>query len=391
MSGIDQSSRRPRWFPWAQLVLFTLWIPILFLIPFHGDYEAASLLGLTFAGGSVLGWFDRKWRDEEKLQIWAGGFERGFLLLSLWFLAQRLWGDEWEPFPSLLTALAIAVLVRYTAGLVIILSRHRLRLPPVRRDIWQFFTHWSIYATVLLQILEAQPFATIATGTSLILCAVSSLVWFVRHMRDPDARSHITVATQITLSRIVLAPVFIAVFFYDGDSDFSNNHLVFQVTALLLAISSAVSDWLDGHLARKWGEVTTLGKYLDPWSDKISTMTTFLCFLGTGWASVSIVALIFYRESAVETLRTLAAAEGEVIAARRSGKWKTGIQIGTIIAILTFASFDGILRDLHASWPFWDVFFGMAPRILMWIVAGITVASGFDYFYASRHLLKKHI
>jgi CDP-diacylglycerol--glycerol-3-phosphate 3-phosphatidyltransferase len=391
MNRPGPTPRRPRWFPWAQLALFSLWIPILFLIPFHGDYKAASLLGLLFAGGSALGWMDRKWRDEEKLQIWAGGFERGFLLLSLWFLAQRLWGDEWEPFPTLLTTLAIAILVRYTIGLVIILSRHRLRLPPVRRDIWQFFTHWSVYATVLLQILEAQPYATIATGISLILCGVSSLVWFVRHMSDPNSRSHITVATQITLSRIVLAPVFIAVFFYDGDSDFSNNHLVFQITALLLAIASAVSDWLDGHLARKWGEVTTLGKYLDPWSDKISTMTTFLCFLGTGWASVSIVALIFYRESAVETLRTLAASEGETIAARRSGKWKTGIQIGTIIAILVFACFDGVLRDLHRVWPIWEIFFGMAPRVLMWIVAGITVASGFDYFYSSRHLLKKYI
>lgn len=391
MNQFAMPSARPKWFPWAQLVLFSLWIPILFLIPFHGDYEAAWLLALTFAGGSVLGWFDRKWRDEETVQIWAGGFERVFLLLSLWFLAQRLWGDEWEPFPTMLTSLAIVVLVRYTTGLVIILSRHRLRLPPVRRDIWQFFTHWSIYATILLQILEAQPYATIATGCSLILCGVSSLVWFVRHMSDPDARSHITVATQITLSRIVLAPVFIAVFFYDGDSDFSNNHLVFQITALLLAISSAVSDWLDGYLARKWGEVTLLGKYLDPWSDKIATMTTFLCFLGTGWASVSIVSLIFYRESAVETLRTLAASEGETISARRSGKWKTGIQIGVIIAILTFACFDGILRDLHLTWGVWEVFFGMAPRLLMWIVAVITVASGVDYFYSTRHLLKKYI
>lgn len=125
MNQFAMPSARPKWFPWAQLVLFSLWIPILFLIPFHGDYEAAWLLALTFAGGSVLGWFDRKWRDEETVQIWAGGFERVFLLLSLWFLAQRLWGDEWEPFPTMLTSLAIVVLVRYTTGLVIILSRHR--------------------------------------------------------------------------------------------------------------------------------------------------------------------------------------------------------------------------------------------------------------------------
>jgi len=200
-----------------------------------------------------------------------------------------------------------------------------------------------------------------------------------------------TVATQITLSRIVLAPVFIAVFFYDGDSDFTNNHLVFQALALLIAISSAISDWLDGHLARKWGEVTTLGKYLDPWSDKITTFTTFLCFLGSGWASVSTLAIIFYRESAVETLRTLAAGEGEVIAARKSGKWKTGIQIGVIIAILAFGCFDGILRDLHVSLTWWALFFKIAPPILMWVVAGVTALSGLEYLYASRKILSKHI
>lgn len=86
--------------PGPRRCLFTLWIPILFMIPFHGDLEAVALLGVIFLGGGALGWLDRKWRDEEKLQIWAGGFERGFLLLALWLLAQRLWGDEWEPFRS---------------------------------------------------------------------------------------------------------------------------------------------------------------------------------------------------------------------------------------------------------------------------------------------------
>jgi len=120
-------------------------------------------------------------------------------------------------------------------------------------------------------------------------------------------------------------------------------------------------------------------------------MTTFLCFLGTGWASVASVAIIFYRESAVETLRTLAAHEGEVIPARRSGKWKTAIQIGTIIAILAFACFDGVLRDLHVHWPGWDLFFHIAPRLLMWMVAAVTAASGLEYLYASRRILSKYL
>lgn len=383
--------RRPRWFAWAQAMLFTLWIPILILIPFHGDCEAVAMLGTLFVGGGLLGWIDRRWRAPDRVQIWAGSFERIFLLVAIWFLAQRLWGDEWEPFPWMLTALALGLFLKYLTGFVLILSRVRSRLPPVKRDIWQYFAHWSVYATALLQTLEIQPWATVACGASILLCLVSSLVWLIKHFRHPHARSHMTVATQITLSRIVLAPVFIAVFFYDGDANFSNNHLVFQVLALLIAIFSAVSDWLDGHLARKWGEVTTLGKYLDPWSDKISTFTSFLCFLSAGWTSVAAVAIIFYRESAVETLRTLAAGEGEVIAARRSGKWKTGIQIGAIIAILTFGSFDGLLRDLGVRWGWWPLFHRMAPPIAMWIVAAVTAASGLEYLFASRRILSKHL
>jgi len=382
---------RPRWFAWAQAALFALWIPILLLIPFHGDYEAVVLLAIAFVGGAGLGWIDRRWREEDAVQIWVHAFERVFLLLAVWFLAQRLWGDEWEPFPLALVVLVATLFLRYITGFILIVSRQRLRLPGVPRDVWQYFAHWSVYATVLLQTLEIQPYASVCTGISIVLVMVSSCIWLVKHFRHPQARSHITVATQITLSRIVMAPVFMAVFFYDGDSDFTNNHLVFQVLALLIALSSAVSDWLDGHLARKWGEVTTLGKYLDPWSDKISTMTTFLCFLGTGWASVASVAIIFYRESAVETLRTLAAHEGEVIPARRSGKWKTAIQIGTIIAILAFACFDGVLRDLHVHWPGWDLFFHIAPRLLMWMVAAVTAASGLEYLYASRRILSKYL
>lgn len=382
---------RPRWFSWAQAALFCLWVPVLLLIPFHGDYEAVALLGVLFAGGAALGWIDRRWRDEDTVQIWAGSFERLFLLLSVWFLAQRLWGDEWEPFPSALLTLAAVLFLRYITGFILIVSRQRLMMPGVRRDVWQYFAHWSVYATVILQTLEIQPYASVVTGISVILCLVSSAVWTVKHFRHPGARNHITVATQITLSRIVLAPVFIAVFFYDGDGDFRDNHLVFQVLALLIALSSAVSDWLDGHLARKWGEVTTLGKYLDPWSDKITTMTTFLCFIGTGWASVGAVALIYYRESAVETLRTLAAHEGEVIAARRSGKWKTAIQIGAIITILSLACFDGVLRDMHVHLSWWETFFRVSPRVLMWIVAIVTALSGLEYLVASRRILGKFL
>lgn len=375
---------------WLQVGLSLLWLPVLALIPFRGDWEAASIVAFILVSRMSL----RRYfplRGETLGRLWVGSIERVGVLFAIWILAQRLWVDEWEPYPFLLTSLAVALGVRYIVGFVFILSRHRTGLPPIRRDIWQILAQLSVYATLIAHILEIKPWDDILTGTALLLCAISSITYGFRHLRDPGTRTHLTLATQITLSRIVLAPVFVFVFFYDGDTSFSNNHLVFQVLALLMAISSAVTDWLDGYIARKYGQVTTLGKYLDPWSDKVATMTMFLCFLGAGWASVLIVALIYYRESAVETLRTLAATEGEVIAARRSGKWKTGIQIGATITILVFGCFDGILRDMHVSWTYWDVFWRIAPRAAMWFVAVVTVLSGVEYFYASRKMLAKYI
>lgn len=378
--------RRESWF---QAGLSLLWIPVLALIPFHGDREAAVVVAFMMAARMIMGKLFPD-RGEDLRHLWVGGSERLGILLAVWILAQRLWVDEWEPFPVLLTALAVGLGVRYLFGFVFVLSRHRTRLPPIRRDLWQRLAQFSVYVTLIVQILDLRPWDDVATGASLLLCTVSSATYSIQHLRDPGTHSHLTLATQITLSRIVLAPVFIAVFFYDGDTSFGNNHLVFQILALLMAISSAVTDWLDGHVARKYGQVTTLGKYLDPWSDKVATMTMFLCFLGTGWASVLIVALIYYRESAVETLRTLAASEGEVIAARRSGKWKTGIQIGVTIAILVFGCVDGILRDLHVEWIPWEIFWRVVPRCLMWIVALVTVLSGVEYFLASRKMLARY-
>jgi len=379
-----------KWNLGIQTILVLLWIPVLTLIPFHGDREAAALIGLMFALRIALRQRVPTGPIDNLPRFWVGAIERLGLLTAVWFVAQRLMVDEWEPFPFLLTGLAVALGARYIMGFVFILARQRSRLPAIHRDFWQWIAHLSVYLTLVVQILDIRTWDRLATGLSLLLVAVSSLVWVLRHWRDPGSRSHITLASQITLSRIVLAPVFIAVFFYDGDGSFGNNNLIFQILALLMAIASAVTDWLDGYVARKYGQVTTLGKYLDPWSDKVSTMTMFLCFLGTGWASVTIVALIFYRESAVETLRTLAAGEGEVIAARRSGKWKTGIQIGVIIAILVFGCVDGLLRDLHVAWGPWDLFWRIAPRTLMWIVALVTVASGVEYFHASRKMLARY-
>lgn len=385
------SSHKPRWLKFILVVLWSLWIPVLWLIPSHGDLEAASLLSLIFAGNAVLGWIDRRHRQPRDFFQWAAWAGRALLTCALWLLVQRLWVDPWEPFPWLLFALALVTTLRYLLGVTILLTRAKVALPVLRRDNWQFTAHASVCLAALCWILEIHPFTQILTGFALFMVLAAATTFLSSHYREPGSRSRITISTQITLTRIALAPVFIAVFFYDGDSNPLNNSAIFLGLAFFMALAAAFTDWLDGHLARKWGEVTTLGKYLDPFSDKMVTMTIFLCFIASGWASVAAVALIIYRESAVETLRTLAAADGLVLAARRSGKWKTGIQLAAIMGLLAFAFVNAVLRDagIHYGWQ--DTFWSVVPRTFMWIVAAVTVLSGADYFKANWSHLNRYI
>jgi CDP-diacylglycerol--glycerol-3-phosphate 3-phosphatidyltransferase len=180
--------------------------------------------------------------------------------------------------------------------------------------------------------------------------------------------------------------VFLWVFFYDNDLDYNNNSLVFKILALTMIIVFMVTDFLDGYLARKWGEVSTLGKYLDPFSDKISNMTVFLCFLASNYIPVWMVALIYFREASVETLRTLAAGEGITMPARRSGKWKTAIQGAGILIILI-----GALDPIANIVPYWGEIWEYLPYSVMGIITFVTIVSGMDYFFAGKDVLKKYL
>ena len=175
-------------------------------------------------------------------------------------------------------------------------------------------------------------------------------------------------------------PVVIALFLIDIPSGIG------VLVALGVYVLACFTDFLDGYLARKMGEVSTLGKYLDPFSDKISNMTIFLSFIATGYAPVWMVALIYFREASVETLRTLAAAENVIMPARRSGKWKTALQGIGIVIILTGA-LDPIQKLIPALTESWNII----PPIIMGVITTITLISGIDYFISSKHVLKKYV
>ncbi len=251
---------------------------------------------------------------------------------------------------------------------------------------WSKLSKLAIYITMGVYLLDLEHYKQICMIASILLMAAASAAYLYWYYRDAEHRKPLSIASQLTMSRIILTPFFLWVFFYDGDLDYSNNNLVLKILALAMVLGFMLTDYLDGKLARARNEVSTLGKYLDPFSDKISNMTIFMSFIATGYAPVWMVALIYFREASVETLRTLAAAENVIMPARRSGKWKTALQGIGIVFILV-----GALDPIQASWTGLAAAWSYIPQVVMGLITTVTILSGIDYFVASQNVLKKYI
>jgi CDP-diacylglycerol--glycerol-3-phosphate 3-phosphatidyltransferase len=312
----------------------------------------------------------------------------GNLIFLVLFL--RLLWDPNEEFPTMLCAGLVTLTLRnifYLIFSIALLKDHR-ELP--LKTIWGKITTLCLNVTMMLYVWNSEHYSNIMMVTSILMIIATSIGYLYFYYRDEKSRNPVGLATQVTFSRILLSPVFIWVFFYDNNLVYQDNHLVFKILAAVLAIFFVASDGLDGYLARKRGEVSTLGKFLDPYSDKISNMGIFLCFLASGYAAVWMVAVIFFRESTVETLRTLGAASGVTIDARKSGKWKTALQGTAIITILVLEIVDTLLRRFVPHLPYWPDIWAYIPYSLMTFVTLATLLSGVDYFVANKKVLKKY-
>ena len=130
----------------------------------------------------------------------------------------------------------------------------------------------------------------------------------------------------MTLGRVALIPVFLWLLAYE------NRHNSF-LAAAIFAIA-ALSDWIDGWLARVSGKVTTLGRFLDPLADKIIVLSGLVELLRLGRVPAWVVVVILAREFLISGLRTIAVSEGLVISASQGGKWKTSLQLCGVICLM---------------------------------------------------------
>lgn len=181
---------------------------------------------------------------------------------------------------------------------------------------------------------------------------------------------------KLTLLRIVLIPVFVVLM----ELSFSY-HLVW---ALVIFIAAAITDQLDGHLARKNNQVTSFGKLADPLADKLLTISALISFLECnvpylpGW----VVIIIIGRELIVTGIRLIAMTGNNVIAASVWGKAKTVSQMVTIIAVMLYL----ILESLNISgFPYGACRYAILA--LVTVMVALTLVSGFDYVNKNWKLL----
>ena len=134
-----------------------------------------------------------------------------------------------------------------------------------------------------------------------------------------------TTANKITLARIAMIPFFVVFALMEG--------FQWQAAALALFCIASATDFLDGYIARKYDQVTDFGKFVDPLADKLLVTAALVIFVGQGLLASWMVFIILAREFIITSLRNVAAAKGQVMAASWSGKVKTCVQIVGIILI----------------------------------------------------------
>lgn len=194
------------------------------------------------------------------------------------------------------------------------------------------------------------------------------------HLARSPRVSAVALPNLLTYARILAVPAVVASFYIPGKAG--------HITALVIFIAAAVTDFFDGYLARAWGQQSALGRMLDPIADKLLVAAALLVLLAEGtiggwslWAAL----VILSREILVSGLRESLAEVRVSVPVSRLAKWKTTVQM-VAIGVLLIAPVEPELEIVPYALEI-----GLT---LLWVAAIITLYTGYDYFRAGfRHLL----
>jgi len=181
---------------------------------------------------------------------------------------------------------------------------------------------------------------------------------------------------MLTLARIAVIPLFVW-FTYDADP-------LYSLLAAALFTVAAVTDVIDGFLARRWNMITVVGKLMDPLADKLIVMAALVMMTRLGRIPAWVVIVLLGRELIVSGLRQIAASEGMVISAGQEGKWKTSLQLVGIVSLcIHYVHHMDFL--IYES----DVDFNLVGKVLVYLSTAFSVWSAAVYFRGFLAMLAK--
>ncbi|NLF35013.1 MAG: CDP-diacylglycerol--glycerol-3-phosphate 3-phosphatidyltransferase [Clostridiales bacterium] len=167
-------------------------------------------------------------------------------------------------------------------------------------------------------------------------------------------------ANKLTMLRVALIPVFLAVLYWNLPG--------YRYVALVIFIAASVTDFIDGYIARHYNQVTDFGKFMDPLADKVLVIAAMLWFVEVGQMPGWALLIVVFREFAVSGLRLVAVDGGRVIAAGWSGKVKTA---STMVCICL------MLLSLSET----------VNTVCVAMIVATTVFSGVEYYVKNRDVL----
>ena len=173
-----------------------------------------------------------------------------------------------------------------------------------------------------------------------------------------------TTASKITLLRVFMIPVYLVTMYLSGGN--SNG---WMWASLAIFIVASLTDFVDGYIARHYNQTSDFGKFLDPLADKLLTLAAMCMFCQWGTFPAWALMIVLTREFAVSGLRMVAGPKGKVIAAGKSGKFKTA---SSMIGLCVWMAFPGSV---------------VLGTVVTWMIVLTTVYSGVEYFIQNWNCL----
>jgi CDP-diacylglycerol---glycerol-3-phosphate 3-phosphatidyltransferase len=202
----------------------------------------------------------------------------------------------------------------------------------------------------------------------------------------------VNLPNYITLSRIAAIPLIIWVLttpYFSGKS--AKEETLRVVLASGIFILARITDGLDGYLARRRGQITTMGMLLDPLADKLMIAACYITLLRLSPEIVNIwvVVLIIGREFLISGLRSIASAEGFTIEASELGKLKMVVQIVSVVATILALRWDTWYFNLRVFSFVLDV--DLVARMAIWFMVAVSLISAVDYFWGFWKKIDKRV